>query len=367
MAFIKEESEDLKIEDTFTVKHAEQITVDHEEVRSEDGAAETCSDLSSESEEEEEEDPCQRSRQPVKRAADLESDSPPPKLQKHTQTVKAEVLRPPAHDDPPPASALLSPAPGCDSPAASPLLSAGMDMGSSNTQVGCGVDDQLVLMDPKKISPTPLHHHHQPEPLIQGRMIHAFMLLSRASECVSRNGDSSEQQRFSNLLLSSFGVEQYIVSSLEEIKLRLTVLERAVASISRAKEVMLPGGVLLPLQDYQDLQSLELRMEDAQCQKDLTAYLGTIGGCNIQIATRRILTTLIGHNLATKLTWTGSSQKKPFQNLRLKRVVTESVRMCGFQPSLLDSDIENEIKVWLRNSRDRAGGRKQRYLRMLTS
>lgn len=157
------------------------------------------------------------------------------------------------------------------------------------------------------------------------------------------------------------------MSSLEEIKLRLTALERAVASIPRAKEVMLPGGVLLPLQDYQDLQSLELRMEDAQCQKDLTAYLGTIGGCNIQIATRRILTTLIGHNLATKLTWTGSSQKKPFQNLRLKRVVTESVRMCGFQPSPLDSDIENEIKVWLRNSRDRAGGRKQRYLRMLTS
>ncbi|XP_073795600.1 mucolipin-3 isoform X6 [Danio rerio] len=53
----------------------------------------------------------------------------------------------------------------------------GMDMVSSNTQVGCGVDAQLVLMDPKKISPTPLHHHHQPEPLTQGRMIHAFMLL----------------------------------------------------------------------------------------------------------------------------------------------------------------------------------------------
>ncbi|XP_056310549.1 uncharacterized protein si:dkey-172k15.5 [Danio aesculapii] len=288
MAFIKEDSEDLKIEETFKHEDPEQLTVDYEEVRSDDGLAEAYSVLSSESEEEEE-DLCQHSRQPIKHSADLESDSPPPKLQKRTQTVKAEVLHPPA--DSPPASALLSPAPDCDSPAASPL------------------------------------------PLL------------------------------------SAGIEQYIVSSLEEIKLRLTALERAVASISRskAKEVMLPGGVLLPLQDYQDLQSLELRMEDAQCQKDLTAYLGTIGGCNIQIATRRILTTLIGHNLATKLNWTGSNQKKPFQNLRLKRVVTESVRMCGFQPSPLDSDIENEIKVWLRNSRDRAGGRKQRYLRMLTS
>ncbi len=42
-------------------------------------------------------------------------------------------------------------------------------------------DAQLVLKGPKcakKISPTPLHHHHQPEPLRQGRMIHAFMFFT---------------------------------------------------------------------------------------------------------------------------------------------------------------------------------------------
>jgi len=33
-----------------------------------------------------------------------------------------------------------------------------------------------------KIPPTPLHHH-QPEPLRQGRMIHAFMLFTPHSEC----------------------------------------------------------------------------------------------------------------------------------------------------------------------------------------
>ncbi|KAL1005005.1 hypothetical protein UPYG_G00053300 [Umbra pygmaea] len=71
--------------------------------------------------------------------------------------------------------------------------------------------------------------------------------------------------------------------------------------------------------------------------------------------------------IATQLIWNGSTHKRPFQNLRLRRVVTEAVRKCSFQPSPPDSEIENEIKVWLRNSRDRAGGRKKRVHRLLTS
>ncbi len=50
----------------------------------------------------------------------------------------------------------------------------GYDMVSNNTQVG------LVLRGPRcaeKISPTPLHHHHQPEPLRQGRMDPCFHVL----------------------------------------------------------------------------------------------------------------------------------------------------------------------------------------------
>ncbi len=50
----------------------------------------------------------------------------------------------------------------------------GMDMVSNHIRLGCLNDAQLVLRAPKcakKISPTPLHHHHhQSEPLRQGRM-----------------------------------------------------------------------------------------------------------------------------------------------------------------------------------------------------
>ncbi len=52
----------------------------------------------------------------------------------------------------------------------------------------------------KKISPTPLHHH-QPEPLRQGRMDPCFHVLYakfwlKPSECRSRNGGSSDQATF---------------------------------------------------------------------------------------------------------------------------------------------------------------------------
>ncbi len=46
----------------------------------------------------------------------------------------------------------------------------------------------------KKISTAPLHHHHQPEPLRQGRSLRQILTLP--SECCSRNQDSSDQATF---------------------------------------------------------------------------------------------------------------------------------------------------------------------------
>ncbi len=57
----------------------------------------------------------------------------------------------------------------------------GMDMVSNSAQVGCGVKQcSIGTKGPKmcqKKSPTPLNHHHQPEPLRQGRMDPGFHVL----------------------------------------------------------------------------------------------------------------------------------------------------------------------------------------------
>ncbi len=87
----------------------------------------------------------------------------------------------------------------------------GMDC--NNIQLWCLNDAQLVLRVPKcakKISPTPLHHHQQPERLGQGRMdpcSHVLYAkfwpypLNVAAEIETHQ----TRERFSNLLLSNFG------------------------------------------------------------------------------------------------------------------------------------------------------------------
>ncbi len=69
----------------------------------------------------------------------------------------------------------------------------------------------------KKIPPTPLHHHHQPEPLRQGRIDPCFHVLytkfwphlNVAAEIETHQ----TRQRFSNLILSNSVDPVWIVSS----------------------------------------------------------------------------------------------------------------------------------------------------------
>lgn len=67
------------------------------------------------------------------------------------------------------------------------------------------------------------------------------------------------------------GIDRYLVSTLEEIKDRLATLEKAVANISRSdtREITLPDELTLPLQNYEDMDVLEQRIEDRHCRKDL--------------------------------------------------------------------------------------------------
>ncbi len=79
---------------------------------------------------------------------------------------------------------------------------------------------QLVQRGPKctkKRSPTPLHHH-QPEPLRQGRMDPCFLIIYAKFWLYHLNVTTEiethqTRQHFSNLLLSNFGEPVRIVAS----------------------------------------------------------------------------------------------------------------------------------------------------------
>ncbi|XP_060755342.1 histone-lysine N-methyltransferase 2B-like [Neoarius graeffei] len=304
---------------------------DYEKARKKAKMAETHLAVASEPEELER---CQRSRQPTKRYITLPEPGPSRPL-------------PPV----PPAAmnlTLMSPPPP-PSPVRQPSLS------SSSSHSG-----QAHHMDTQLLSP--------PQPL----PIHPPLRQPSSS---SRNPSEQVDDQLSPPLpiypparqpsLSS-GLERYLVSTLEEIKDRLSALERTVTMLARSgsnKHAKLPDNLELPLQNFQDLNGLEEKLEDSPYQKELTAYLGTIGGATVQATTRRVLATVFGHSLAMTINWNGCNDKRAFRDLKLKRVVVDAVRR-GSMDSPPAAQIEDEVKVWFRNARDRAGGRRQRYIRV---
>ncbi len=94
-----------------------------------------------------------------------------------------------------------------------------MDMVSNNTQVGCGVKRcSIGTKCAKKISPTPLHHHHESEPLRQGRMDPCFHVLYATFwpyhlNVAAEIETHQTRQCFYNLLLSNFGEPVRIIAS----------------------------------------------------------------------------------------------------------------------------------------------------------
>ncbi len=81
----------------------------------------------------------------------------------------------------------------------------------------CLNDTQMAIKGPKcakNISPTPLHHHHQPEPLRRDRMHPCFhVLYSKFWPYHLKIKTHQTRQRFSNLILSNFGDPVWIVVS----------------------------------------------------------------------------------------------------------------------------------------------------------
>ncbi|CAG9764318.1 unnamed protein product [Ceutorhynchus assimilis] len=118
----------------------------------------------------------------------------------------------------------------------------------------------------------------------------------------------------------------------------------------------------LPVKTLQDLQDLETKLADDKEYKNYLHFLKRIGGRNCVETTRRIISILIGHNLALQCNWTGRNSKTAFNiNKALIKLITEAVisnPACGSEATA--SLIEGTMKAWLRGACDRDGGRVNR-------
>uniref|UniRef100_A0A9J8CWG6 DUF4806 domain-containing protein n=1 Tax=Cyprinus carpio carpio TaxID=630221 RepID=A0A9J8CWG6_CYPCA len=160
-------------------------------------------------------------------------------------------------------------------------------------------------------------------------------------------------------LTVSTATQRYIISQMEYFKEEVAVIKQLLLSLTKQTSgaAALPEGVELPITNIVDLQILENKLKEEACYNAMAKYLATIGGTNYSSNTKRILLRMLSTPLAMQLTWKGSGQKLAFGNLLICKAIIDAVTKCSRATA---SEAEGCIKTWLRNARDRDGGRQGR-------
>ncbi|KAK2905492.1 hypothetical protein Q8A67_007291 [Cirrhinus molitorella] len=117
---------------------------------------------------------------------------------------------------------------------------------------------------------------------------------------------------------------------------------------------------LLPVKDLQALKMLEQKLQAVDFKEKLINHLGLIGGCDTKDTVWRTMHQTISNELAKNINWRGVNGKISLAGLQIKDVLVGAVRKNVFSSRATNSEIENVMKRWLHLASDREGGRKRR-------
>ena len=117
----------------------------------------------------------------------------------------------------------------------------------------------------------------------------------------------------------------------------------------------------MPLDSLDDLETLEaLFKADPNKIKQMTGYLRLIDGKSASDATRRILASVFGSELAVLLNYAGRGSKIGIKDMAITDIIYGAVRGNKVFQNATRVEVDNTIKLWLRNAADRNGGRSNR-------
>lgn len=73
---------------------------------------------------------------------------------------------------------------------------------------------------------------------------------------------------------------------------------------------------LLVCKSYEDFNNFDNKLEDQEYFKKVRASISLFGGRDLADTVRRILQTLVAHELTLKINWIGANEKGSFQKLK---------------------------------------------------
>ncbi|XP_021351747.1 uncharacterized protein LOC110449299 [Mizuhopecten yessoensis] len=125
----------------------------------------------------------------------------------------------------------------------------------------------------------------------------------------------------------------------------------------------IPEDIEFPLNNLEELNAFEVRLEDINVQKSVINHLSVVGGKTPKDMVRRVLKNTVKSSLASQYNWYGKKGKMPFGKLRLTTVLQKAVRKV--KPDCSELEVELATREWLRTATDRDGGRKRRHVDMV--
>ncbi|XP_030756025.1 uncharacterized protein LOC115882241 isoform X3 [Sitophilus oryzae] len=119
---------------------------------------------------------------------------------------------------------------------------------------------------------------------------------------------------------------------------------------------------LMNFKSYNEIYDFGTKLgNDQEFYNRMLTLLSLLGGKDYQECTRRILGTLLNHELAIKVNWIGANDKGSFQKLPyVLKLIYGAVRRNSMCSNATNSEIDQAIKNWIKNAADREGGRANR-------
>ncbi|XP_037511956.1 uncharacterized protein LOC119388321 isoform X2 [Rhipicephalus sanguineus] len=164
--------------------------------------------------------------------------------------------------------------------------------------------------------------------------------------------------------------ERQLMRTMQTILLRLEQVGRQVDSIQRQlcttteKPPSLEKDddvVSAAFKDIEEFLNFERKLlSDGNTKQKLMQQFYGLGGASYGAAARRMLESILSHQVAVQFSWAGQKGKRKFMDLGVTNIICKAVRR-NF-PDARRNEIENVIKVWLRHA-----GEKLQKLRMKAS